>query len=267
MSLKPGESVPPIVYEKYQSKKIALTIVYKKYVEDEKQESEQVASAAYDYFGDTEIQLAFKEKNLESIIERGFLNTFQVPKAMEAYRRARAKLDDGFLGYHLDKSFPPENSGEVHPKSAFLSLNAGGPESHPFAAEGSSAKGVGLGYGNIIAVLNNDVKDRTTFTMGDSTAAHSKRMVRTLRFKSPVALKMIPHQDYIEAQVWGPVAVTDVQHFLANCESNKETMFGASLLITNESKERIKRLKIPLFECVEERIGGLLIRLKKGKPL
>jgi len=101
MNLKVGDTVPGDVYKKYPPLQVALTIVYKKYVEEEKAESDRVERPYYDYFRDSEIQMAFSEKIIDSLVAKGFLNTHQLGTAIEIYRRDRVKIEDGFLGYTL----------------------------------------------------------------------------------------------------------------------------------------------------------------------
>lgn len=269
MNLKAGETIPPEVYEKYPLKQVALTIVYKKYAEDEEKEGEKIKHPAYDYFGGTEIQLAFQESIIASIAQRGFLNTHQV-NSMEAVRRGRAALEDGFLGYHLDASFPPGASANVRPKSAYLSLLASNPEKNPWNKDSPDNHELSLAaYGNILAVFNDDIKNRTTFTMGDSVLSRpDKQGVRTLRFKSEKLLKMIPGEHYIEAQIWGPLTINDVHHFIVNCNMGRNAATNLPLgVISDAGLNELKKLDIPIFECSENRVGGRLIGVKKGKQL
>lgn len=272
MNLKIGETVPAGVYKKYSSKQIALTIVYKKFIEDELPGNLKVSRAAYDYFNDTEIQLAFSETIIDSVAAKGLLNTFQINHNCGTYARGRLDSEYKFLGYYLETACPPEVSIEVRPKSAYFSLQAGSPDDHPLNASGefASKDGLSLGYGNVLAVFNDEMKNRATFTMGDSSSASNKSAVRTLRFKSEKAPGMLAFNNYLEAQVWGPVSLADVHHFIVNCdEQDRRDLWGKPVgKITDEGLRKLKQLNLPVFQCVKEwSTSGRLIRVHEGQRL
>lgn len=272
IQLKQDETVPPQVYQKYSAKQVALTVVYKKYVEDEKAASEGVESPNYDYFRNGDIQLAFSETIIDSVAAKGFLNTFQVHRDCGMYAKGRVDSERKFLGYALEDACPPEESIEVRPKSAFFSLRTGNPDEHPLNATGEFApkNGLRLGYGNVLAVFNDDVKNRTTFTMGDSSAAGTRTNVRTLWFKSEKFPPLLAFNDYLEAQVWGPLAISDVNHFIVNCsEKDERDLWGKPTgRITAEGLKHLKALGLPVFSCVKEfASSGRLIRVREGERL
>lgn len=274
MSLKPGGTIPPAVFQKYPAKEIALTVVYKKYMEEEKNGSESARQLAYDYYHDSEVQLSFSEKIIDSVAQIGFLNVHQksvlFPSDIsKAESKQRAPAEDDFVGYRLEASSPPRISAELRPKSAYLSLQAGKLENNPLnkAGPGDNSLGIG-GYGNILAVFKDDVKNRTTFTMGDSLLSFpSEPEVRTLWFRSSKPLEM-KHEGgpYIEAQVWGPLGFDDVDHFIVNCEAR--SVFGDEIgQVSPAGLEELEKHHIPIFDCAEDKVDGRLIRIREGKQI
>lgn len=262
MSLQQGDTVPLALYDQYPATQLARTVVFKKYLEDEKPASDEVEIAAYDYYRDSEIQLAFESKILDLIAKNGFLNTHQVKKKGGFYQEARTKAEDGFLGYHLNS---PEKSAELRPKSAYFSLTAGRPEQHPLAA----AQGLKVGYGDVLAVFKDHVKDRTTFTTGDSIG-RQRTGVRTLRFRSREALKYEGPAglNYFEAQVWGPLTLKDVSHFLVKCVNTHADVGSKGYPLPDELVEKMKSWGIPVFECAFVRTkAGMLVRVQAGRRL
>ncbi len=274
MNIQPGETIPPEVFKKYPPKEIALSVVYKKYVEDEKHDSEKTKNPAYDYFQDSEIQLSFSDEIIESVAKNGFFNTHQINALRhtdfsESTSKARARAEDAFVGYHLETSSSPTISASLRPKSAYLSLRAGKAEDNPLNKAGPGDNDLAIGgYGNVFAVFKDDVKNRTTFTMGDSLLSFpGKTAVRTLWFKSAQPLQMTPGGGpYVEAQVWGPLTVEDVDHFIVNC-NEKVSATGTPGIIPSASLAKLEKLRVPIFDCLRDKVGDRLIRIRKGKQI
>jgi hypothetical protein len=76
-------------------------------------------------------------------------------------------------------------------------------------------------YGNVIAVLDDSLKKRMTFTNGDSlnTNTSDTRRVHTLSYlASELDFSTLGESGYyLEGQIWGPVKSTDINYILVNC--------------------------------------------------
>lgn len=228
--LKNGETVPHSLFGKFDSRKIARSLNYKIYQDREMAEAEKTgADAAYDYEGDSLIELAFPEKYLDSIAQNGFLNQHQLGHTQGVpCPSCRAEREDIMLGYKLEEIYMPgiDNPvNKVRPKYAFLILPGLPPES-------SLTEDLSSMYGNDFAVMKDDVKDRTTFTVGDSLAeAKTASDTHTLRFssKTPLSNENNRYHTYVEAQIWGELTFADVEYVIVGCFSPSDPVFIAKL--------------------------------------
>ncbi|MGZ3659809.1 MAG: hypothetical protein ACXVCK_06920 [Bdellovibrionota bacterium] len=238
MGLKAGEVVPPEVYRKYDSRRIALTLVYKKHLESEPGTSDG-------YLDSGRVQMMLNHRIMDSVASKGFLNQHQIkaPPGPGVYAPlARANAEDWYVGVTLaaksdigDTEDPAVNSvlNQVRPKYSLLDL-ASDPEHHPLthSPQGSFDD---MYYGDVAAVFNPDVNDRTTYSLGDSLGGST---VRSLRGDSSSDQARI----FIEGQVWGELTLKDVHHFIVNCPKPYPHL----------SAEEIAKLKSfgkPVYEC------------------
>jgi hypothetical protein len=80
-------------------------------------------------------------------------------------------------------------------------------------------------YGDVIAVLKNEVKKRSTWTQGDSLNLkyYFKKNINEFvhTFYDNTANNLVRFGNYYETQIWGPVTLNDVDHLLVGCFGNK----------------------------------------------
>lgn len=244
MNLADKEVMPPELLEKHGAKKLALTLNYRIYLDQEKERSEKTVKSHFDYLNETEIQLSFPEKYLDAILASGFLNQHQTAQSggnLDPVWRAAA--EDGQAGFKLENKYtrntPDHPLHRLRPKYGYFSFLGMPKEEHPNAV---SRNGIAKAYGNIFAVLNHDVKDRTTWTMDDSlNRVYEKKDVQTPRYR---ATELPPGESeslYIEAQIWGEVGTEDVNHYLVNCEGWPE--------ISPEGLAKLKATGKPVRKC------------------
>ena len=268
MNLKEKETIPAEVYKKHDSKKIALTIHYKMYKDYEQTTANLAKNPNYDFLDGTAIQLAFWDKYLDSIVAKGFLNQHEVFTTSGCLcPENRAKAEDNMLGYKLEPSYQKDASNlvnKVRPKYSLLGLQTGDINDMPVTGTNSSPIKASH-YGNIVAVMNHEVKDRTTFTMTDSLgiAENSKteklKKLRTTRYLSDESLRS-ESDTYVEAQVWGELKMSDVHHFLINC-GNKDPLPAATMT-------KLKALGKDIFACQHKKDrSGTIIRFVEGDKI
>jgi hypothetical protein len=267
MNLTEKQIVPPEVYDKYDSVRIALTLNYKMYKDYEEEKSRASLHPSYDFLDGTELQLVIPEKVLGKVLENGILNQHQTHTSSAALGGSeRALAEDKFLGYHLESHYGEDKTGvanQIRPKYALLGLQAGIPNDTPIA-DTQTGPGYAHNYGNIVVVFNNEVKDRTTFTMMDSlkgvnSVAAKWDRVRTLRYKSDQSLAG-ESGEYVEAQIWGKLDASDINHFLVNCPRFAEVSPAAMKMLKASGK--------PVYKCEEEsstRRAPHVVRLLSGQ--
>ena len=168
-------------------------------------------------FNDFELVCFYPDQYLDSLIKQGQLNVHQVGHSRgycDAVVRARA--EDFFLGIHLENQYNGNKDSKLHylrPKYGFvLFLKPCSIKVNPFRL---------IPYGQIIIVYKDEVKYRTSYTYGDSLASYSEPWAITLHPHDPVPLSILrlPGKDdtafcrYVEAQIWGPIDLTDIKEF------------------------------------------------------
>lgn len=267
----------PIPLESYSqpSREVGAALVYKIYEEKEKDSKEKFAT--FNPLENSEIQIAFKIKHLSSIVQNGFLNQFQTGTTGGSQcLDCRKKEEDRLIGRKIE----PENddgSGQETDAQTTARINEVRPKYAFLMPDGSASERVELGhrygdsfYGEVIAILKPQVKDRATFTTkdslftgGDKTFDHSLR--RT--FKSPMKTPDFPGNQYWEAQIWGSLRIDeDVNYFLWNCFSYLGSVMKQG---TETDLEKLKALGKPVYECIADVSPGSTSpnRFRKGSRL
>ena len=220
MSLKDGESINPNLYQKYSVNQIAESAVQRLHITREKN-----SGGDLNYFDQSEIILGFSSGNLASIIEsKEFLNAHQVKlgATFNDDLRHRSDLEDSLIGFKLGNG---ENANSLRPKYAYLV---------PKNLYGHPQTTFNPNYGNILAVLKNKLKNRSTFSIGDSMEA-GKDSLHTFKFKDQIKLKSeISEISYWEAQIWGKLKLSDIDAFLVNCEGFPKISLSAIKLMLSQ---------------------------------
>lgn len=172
MRLKDGDSLPKDLYDRYDSRLIAASLVARYHRADEKDGNSK--NPEFDFQKNSLIEMEFDSKLVDSIQEHGFLNAHQVQKTWVGdassvdggnYRNTRALLESGFLKVQLNgDAFQADVNNPAStllPKYSLLSFNK-----DPDGEKHLALLGQG-GYGTAVAVFNDEIKNRTTMTPGD----------------------------------------------------------------------------------------------------
>jgi hypothetical protein len=195
--------------------------------------------------------LRFHSEDVKSVLELGFLNQFQVPysKGGRFDRKLRheqimeitgTKFQNPSVAVENKRGTPSlENSvDEVRPKYGMLLPN------HLLSDPRENVRdpkwGINLwdpagNYGDVIAVLKDEVKRQSTFTFGDTVtgAVDLKKAVFSFfddahgtegKFvgNPESSNRILPQARYIEVQVWGRLDVTDVEEFWVKPNAHPE---------------------------------------------
>lgn len=229
----------------------------------EKNKTLKAGKNNYDFYRDTEIQLAFSDKNFESIRRGCFRNQFQTNTSKGfASRSKRHKAETILIGVNIDDNpkvltNPNDKSHRIRPKYAYLVPTKPMEDVSPLSYSES--------YGNIYAVMKDEVKDRSTFTAQDSL----KDTKEALPLKTKADYKELRKnkKDYWEAQIWGEVCFSDVAYFIVNCPvkidySKDTTKLTKYNQVSDEAFNKMKETGIPVYQCKKEAKGVNTIFIK-----
>jgi len=233
--------VPSYIYHQYSSEKIANSIVERI---REKRDFNSNFQPYFDFKDNTKILLQFEEKYITSIQENCFLNLHQTGGGNGANEpEMRAKIEDENAGLKLEKVYVPgpENIvNELRPKYAYVQFTKSKP--------GLTQSKFWVSYGNVFAVLKDEIKQRSTFTAGDSfgnVALHGH--AHSFDWHGSKSDRVEP---YWEAQIWGKLCFGDVDYFLVNCPTMKP--------ITQTGMIELKRVGKPIVDCQVNEAGALM---------
>ncbi len=168
---------------------------------------------------DFELICIFPEQYLDSLMQKGQLNVHQVGHSRGVCEPAiRAHAEDFMIGIHLESKYDGNPDSRLHllrPKYGYVNLfKPCGIKVNPFRL---------LQYGQVLIVYNDEVKQRSSFTYGDSLASYCEPWAITMRPLDPTPLTLLRPPDerkgeasncrYIEAQIWGPIDLSDIKEF------------------------------------------------------
>jgi hypothetical protein len=229
-----------------------------------------------DLISASKIMIFFNENDSQSVVQKGILNLHQT--------RAGAFGGDSDENYH--PNYTPEERGRFEDSVAGRKL--GDPSLYPkygivsihdkewikfVLKEGIFSSDNSLYqydcYGGIIAVLNEEVKARTTFTTSDSLDSFNltdlkgrdlskiktwaKNSVRCAYQEKCIFPKNYQYGTYIEAQVWGAVSLNDIAYFMVS------TFFESEKSAQKKTIRILKSSGLPVFQakCDETPITDL----------
>ncbi len=201
----------PLGFEKrFDLKDVAENVVQRSVDEYAKaaQGTPQKEGTKVDLWTEPEIQILFPSESLSTILKEGFLNQHQTEVSRGTYDPyERLLVESQMAQIHFDGEFERADFADPRlsllPKYGLLALPPG---RHP---EILPDEDVGR-YGDAVAVLKNEVKRRSTWTATDSKDRWGR--IEPSALTGPA---QIPHglTRYLEAQVWGPLDLRDVQEF------------------------------------------------------
>lgn len=248
LNLQNGDTVPQEIYKKYSPNLIAASLVQR--LHNTKETKANSENPNYDFQAHTLLQLKFNDKYVNSIKQSCFLNQHQVNHSDGLLNQnRRANIEDSLIGIDLENSYKGGTSNlvnTVRPKYGFLGFekDTNGQQRNRFSRQ----------YGNIVAVLKNEVKDRTTFTQVDSLdgnmnsdgdVVYGNIQAYSFKYRSRSVLPRIKDpvadEDYWEVQVWGTLCMSDVDYFLINCPGDNK--------VSQNSLTTLKSIGLPVYKC------------------
>jgi len=158
---------------------------------------------------DSELQIWFEGKNLKDFLEKGVFNAHQNPLTRsQNYLFRRVAFEVGALRTYLFRQQAPDFFKIQENRKALF------PRYGVVAYKGSDFPRIGSmelsdEYGEFALILKNNVKRRATWTQGDSIQGASGPYPMD-RGKVNVRYNSV----YLEAQIWGPVDLEDIEAVL-----------------------------------------------------
>lgn len=202
-----------------------------------------------DYWRDSEIQIAFKDKIIKLIAESGFKNNHETKTSngCNSCGYARLKIESNLIGLNELK----ENS--IYPKYAYFV---------PFLNKKGTRMYVPR-YGNIIGVAKNLVKRRSTYTRSDSLdyrkSINHENFINIFYNYNPIK-KSFFSKDYMETQIFGSLQFSDLKYLLVNCFEYEQN-FNSDRI-----EEIVKLTQIPVYICDQKKLkhGVVFIPMNKN---
>ncbi len=187
---------------------------------------------------DSDIMMFVPSSALEGVAKFGFQNlhttgTSLGAKAQEMRYSSENTFNAMVLGYG-------SKSKEVLPKYAALDIK----KEHGWSSETPHQ------YGDVVFVMKNDVKSRTSWTPTDSlgfVGFRESKTPSTLKFKEKEELNFKCHT-YCEAQIWGPLDYSDVEY--------------AMIAPDTKVPKALKTANIPVYFYEKSQSS---VKIKKGK--
>ena len=174
----------------------------------------------FNYKNDSVITLSFHQDHIENIIKtKKFLNRFQMTqhKMNNVYLQKRMDLEDEMIQLKLNFEIYKEYKNRINnirPKYAFILNN----NTYHYPKSRISFE-----YGNVFAVFKENIKERSTFTIGDSAEFNLGKYAKTFSYNGKINHFYNTDNNYWEAQIWGPLELEDVSYFLVNCPFTPKT--------------------------------------------
>jgi hypothetical protein len=218
----PPESEQAIKSGKFDLKKVAVSLVQRKRLFQDRWKRAGEEVDVPDSFprscDDVEILSFFPEQHIDSLIKDGQLNMHQTGESRGLTQLTiRAKAENSMIGIKLESVHDANPKSPMHylrPKYGLVNFpRPCGVRMNPNRL---------LIYGQVIVVYNDIVKARTMYSYGDSLFSFCHYAAGELsEFLEPHSmLEFGPPEKkaywdvrYVEAQIWGPIDLSDIREF------------------------------------------------------
>lgn len=238
--------LPAEILKKYDRRQIGASIVER--LRRYNSKHLRPSGLAYDFKVGSEIQIYFPAAAIEDVLSLGFLNQHQIFSTGGTLNpEVRAILEDQLALLTLDPNYRwgrEYSMNAMRPVYANLDLTAD-------LNLGIASSNGAFQYGEVVAILKDSVKERSTWTKGDSLDGALKP--RT--FSEKQMGDVDPTTPFLEAQVWGGVDLRDISEFRV------PPGFSAAKL------EQLKRAGLPIYEYQLTDTFGRMKRPVRGRQL
>ena len=268
INLNNNAVVPADIYQRYSADKIATSLVFRYFqkVERSKMNKQDVLHPSYDVYKNFKTVIAFNSSRISQIIDSGFLNQHRTGhSAGNLDGNARNIAENNMLQIILEDSYKPGDSvpNNVRPKYSFMFLEKPVEKADPWNSRQNGGPYVNSQYGNVYAVLDTSLKQRSTITNNDSLGIFNPRWgypgVFMTFYNLSATFSFSLTNNYNETQIWGPVPFSKVRYLLADCT-------GVDLSSVLIEKLSSKKLQTPVYSCSRDTSTGVF-RLVPNKLL
>jgi hypothetical protein len=248
LELRKNRPIPTEILDRYDSKDIAESLI--EWMRLDREKPSKKKTPIYDFKKNARIVMAFNLKNLEKVRDNCFLNQHQTGTSNAYLGKGRIAQENQMLDLKVGLS---EKEKEILPKYAYLFL-----DNAPGNMEKDNA--VYDTYGGVFAQFKDEIKERSTFTGGDSLILRASPK-QLMTFNYPLykddQIKKYEYS-YWEAQIWGRLCMEDVDHFLVGCTAE----------FTDEQIEHVKAVTgKPVYRCEKRKLGTKIYSVKAGELL
>jgi hypothetical protein len=199
-------------------------------------------------FDDAQIHLHFREESIDGIIEYGFLNQHQTGGSISGDLdiKKRANIESKIAGIRIKTTNDPNSVfNKLKPKYALYDINK-----PTYVGIDNNA----TQYGAIVAVFNEDIKKRTTFSIGDSKNTYEERdffQVYPAGYPSEKVIKKSNNEIYVEAAIWGEIDLRDVNYWYVHKDTSAKVI------------EKLTSTKIPVkkFKYQSSTDGSMRVKV------
>ena len=194
-------------------------------------------SGDFDYRNNSDILIALYEISLNPILKSGcFYNAHEL--GMSTYTNSKLDLREKYENLYINLNLS-KNENANH-KKKLLNLRP------KFAFLQHSLKNLPQGkithsFGSIFGKVKNDVKNRSTLSLGDKEYEGGHNTVHTFSHTGRILDKENKPDIYWEAHIWGELCLDNIEYFLVNCPGFKP--------ISHESLKLILNRGIQVFTC------------------
>lgn len=180
-----------------------------------------------------EIVISFSDSIIESLLKtKNYFNAHQLKNLnKDDTYVSRIKSENALI--EIDLNCKTDQEFRLRPKYAYFI---------PSLDDTNLKTTISNEYGNVFAVLKNDIKRRSTFTLSDSMDLKDKSKVFTFYSIFPKVKLIDLSNEYLEAQVWGDVKLSDVDYFLVNCSFSKKITLKEAINLEVKSG-------VPVHQC------------------
>lgn len=201
----------------------------------------------------------FPEEALPGILKSGILNQHQTGASLQGganNAKRRALLEDGVISVEKNYNASKKNPNHyVRPKMVILDPSGVRPDLKRMVKE--HGMNDGKQYGSLIAVLKDEVKERSTWSRGDSygpagTSSWNPPPIESLR-KDVFDIRR--PRSYFEAQVWGELDLRDIKEFWVAAALNPQTL------------ELLKSAGLPIFFYTETPADTVYSYIKRSRQV
>lgn len=266
--------IPESFFEKYSAYEIAISLVQRKFLQDEipRASDSDFKSPHYSLYADLRIVMEFPSRHIRDIIRGGFKNLHQTGRS-SAFSDAEWRLRRESLFFKA--KFPLEAY-----KQKVLELLP----KYAYALPRNDIDGLGPsflhGYADLVAVFKDEIKLRSTLTWDDSLfgpgswglldvsgrggflppLTFTALNTRCKSFGDRCLARDGSDSGYLEAQIWGPLEWKDVEYLLIGCHSQ----------MPKAEEDRVLSqvgTTVPVFRCRPENKSAKIRQVHRGERL